>query len=203
MDELTANGARSLADTQDQVRAPKRPTFRHRCEYLAAATILKLLGWMPHGLARGACGMLAGLSYWMWPRLRRVGLYNLRLAFPGRPEREHRRVLYGLFKGFGRMLADFAHFPRMNRGNIERYLVYDGFEHYERAQKQGKGILFLTAHFGNWEISSFAHGLYGYPCNFIVRDLDNPLIGALVERYRSRSGGRPIAHSRTPRRWAS
>jgi KDO2-lipid IV(A) lauroyltransferase len=192
MDELTANGAPTLADAPDQARLPKRPTPRQQIEYFAALTVLKLLGWLPHSLARGICGLLAALSYWLWPRLRRVGLFNLRLAFPEWSERDRRRVLFGLFQNLGRMLADFTHFPRMNRGNIERFLIYDGFENYARAQEQGKGVLFLTAHFGNWEISSFAHGLYGYPCNFIVRELDNPLIGDLVQRYRSRSGGRPI-----------
>lgn len=192
MGELTTNEIPTVAHAPDQPRAPKHPTRRQKFEYFAAYIVLKLLGWLPHGVARGACGLLAALSYWLWPRLRRVGMLNLRLAFPDWSARDQRRVLFGLFQNLGRMLADFAHFPRMNRGNIERFLVYDGFENYARAQNQGKGILFLTAHFGNWEISSFAHGLYGYPCNFVVRELDNPLIGALVERYRSGSGGRPI-----------
>jgi Kdo2-lipid IVA lauroyltransferase/acyltransferase len=192
MDEMTANGTPTLADAPDPARLPKRPTPRQRFEYIAALAVLKPLGWLPHRWARGVCGVLAALSYWLWPRLRRVGLFNLRLAFPEWSERDRRRALFGLFQNLGRMLADFTHFPRMHRGNIERFLVYEGFENYARAQKQGKGILFLTAHFGNWEISSFGHGLYGYPCNFIVRELDNPLIGALVQRYRSRSGGRPI-----------
>jgi KDO2-lipid IV(A) lauroyltransferase len=90
------------------------------------------------------------------------------------------------------MLADFAHFPFWNRDNIERLIIYDGFENYAQAKDQGKGVLFLTAHFGNWELSSFAHGVYGYPLNFIVRELDNPLIDALINRYRCLSGGRAI-----------
>ncbi len=34
-------------------------------------------------------------------------------------------------------------------------MVYDGFENYERAFARGKGVLFLTAHFGGWELSAF------------------------------------------------
>ncbi|HLY61279.1 MAG TPA: lysophospholipid acyltransferase family protein [Terriglobia bacterium] len=192
MGELTTNDVSTLASAPDQARVHKHPTRRQKLEYFAASMVLKLLGWLPHRVARGVCAVLAALSYWLWPRLRRVGMLNLRLAFPEWSARDQRRVLFALFQNLGRMLADFAQFPRMNRGNIERLLVYEGFENYARAQSQGKGVLFLTAHFGNWEISSFAHGLYGYPCNFVVRELDNPLIGALVERYRSRSGGRPI-----------
>jgi KDO2-lipid IV(A) lauroyltransferase len=166
--------------------------LRHRLEYLAVASLLKLLGWLPHRVARGVCAVLAVLSYWLWPRLGKVGLFNLRLAFPEWSNRRRRQVLFSLFRSFGRMLADFAHFPSWNRSNIERLIIYDGFENYAQAKDQGKGVLFLTAHFGNWELSSFAHGVYGYPLNFIVRELDNPLIDALINRYRGLSGGHAI-----------
>lgn len=193
---MTPNGFPTRDAPAGQDGAIPRPTFRQRLEYFAASGILTLLGWLPRPLARALCTGLAALSYWLWPRLRRVGFFNLRLVFPEKSEREIRKVLFGLFQNLGRMLADFAYFPRLNRGNIERLIIYDGFENYARAQSQGKGVLFLTAHFGNWELSSFAHGVYGYPCNYVVRQLDNPLIDALIERYRSRSGGRAIEKTR-------
>lgn len=173
-------------------RKTQRSALRHRVEYLAVTGLLRFLGCLPHSITRGVCAVLAMLCYWFWPRLRRVGLFNLRLAFPEWEESRRRRVLSGLFRGFGRMLADFSHFPHLNRNNIEKLIIYDGFENFARARELGKGVLFLTAHFGNWELSSFAHGLYGYPLNFLVRELDNPLLDALINRYRCLSGGRAI-----------
>ncbi len=171
---------------------PPGVLFRHRLEYYAALCVLKFLGRLSHRGARAVCAVLAALSYWLWPRLRGVGLFNLSLAFPEWSERRRRRVLFGLFRNFGRTLADFAHFPRWKRDNIERLIIYDGFENYARAQSLGRGVLFLTAHFGNWELGSFAHGVYGYPCNFVVRELDNPLMDRLINRYRCLSGGKAI-----------
>jgi KDO2-lipid IV(A) lauroyltransferase len=187
---LTAN--HSAASGTEKTRRMERVRFRHRLEYAAAAGALRVLGWLPHSLSRGVCAVLGALSYWFWPRLRRVGMFNLRLAFPEWTDRRRRQVLFQLFQNLGRMLADFARFPRLNRANIERLIVYDGFENYARARSLGKGVLFLTAHFGNWELSSFAHGLYGYPLNFAVREMDNPLIDRLVNGYRSSSGGQPV-----------
>jgi KDO2-lipid IV(A) lauroyltransferase len=186
------NGSQPAAAPPHQAVSSSRHRLRQRLEYLAVASLLKLLGWLPHRVARGVSAVLAVLSYWLWPRLRRVGLFNLRLAFPEWSNRRRRQALFGLFRSFGRTLADFAHFPSWNRGNIERFVIYDGFENYAQARDQGKGVLFLTAHFGNWELSSFAHGVYGYPLNFIVREMDNPLIDALINRYRCLSGGRAI-----------
>lgn len=173
-------------------RSLRNPLLRHRIEYAAARGVLALLGWMPRRLARSVCVVLAALSYAFWPRLRRVGLFNLRIAFPDWADGQRRKVLFAQFLSLGRMLADFAHFPQLNRENIERLIIYDGFENYDEARRQGRGIIFLTAHFGNWELGSFAHGIYGYPCNFVVREMDNPLIDELINRYRCASGGHAI-----------
>ena len=177
-----------------------RPLFRHWLEYFVARALLRLLGWVPHRVARQLCEGLARACYWLWPRLRRVGLFNLSLAYPQWSSRQRRRVLSGSFRSLGRMLADFASFPRWNRSNIEQLIIYDGLENYTQAKKSGKGVLFLTAHFGNWELSSFAHGLYGHSLNFVVREMDNPLLDALVNRYRCLSGGRAIYKQESARK---
>ncbi len=183
---------RHLSEPAEHVAPRPQVSFNQRCQYWAAAAALKTLGWLPHKFARLVCALLAALSYWLWPRLRRVGLFNLRFAFPDWTERQRRRVIFGLFQNFGRMLADFAHFPQWNRSNIESLIIYDGFENYARAQSQGQGVFFLTAHFGNWELGSFAHGVYGYPCHFVVREMDNPLLDEFINRYRCLSGGTAI-----------
>jgi Kdo2-lipid IVA lauroyltransferase/acyltransferase len=172
--------------------AQPRARWRHRLEYALAWVILKFFGLIPHRLARVACFFVAMLCYWFWPRLRRVGMFNLGIAFPGWSVPRRKKVLHGLFRNFGRMLADFAHFPHFHKDNIEQLIIYDGFEHYARAQNQGKGVFFLTAHFGNWELGSFAHGAYGYPCNFVVRELDNRLLDGLINGYRCLTGGKAI-----------
>ncbi len=186
---------RPLSASAEHAASRAHITFNQRWQYWAAAGALKTLGWLPHKVARVVCAVLAALCYWLWPRLRRVGLFNLRFAFPDWTERQRRRVIYGLFQNFGRMLADFAHFPRWNRSNIESLIIYDGFENYAHAQSQGHGVFFLTAHFGNWELGSFAHGVYGYPCHFVVREMDNPLLNDFINRYRCLSGGTAIEKS--------
>ncbi len=186
------NSPGSAAPGMEEIRESGRASLRHRLEYLAAVGVMAFLGWLPHPWTRRVCAVLAALAYALWPRLRRVGLFNLRLAFPEWNDAERRQVVVGLFRGLGRMLADFAHFPHWNRENIEQLIIYDGFENYERARSMGKGVLFLTGHFGNWELGSFAHGVYGYPCHFVVRELDNPLLDRLINGYRCLSGGKAI-----------
>ena len=113
---------------------------------------------------------------------------NLAIAFPEKSLRERRRVLQGVYSGLGRQLAEFCRFLTYTKENVSRIAIYDGFENYEAARRRGKGVLLLTGHFGGWEVGSYAHSVYGNPNKIIVRDLDNPYVNGLVQRYRTLYG---------------
>jgi KDO2-lipid IV(A) lauroyltransferase len=113
---------------------------------------------------------------------------NLELAFPEMTVAERQRILKGLFTGLGRQLAEFCLFPRYSKENVERVAVYQGLENFEAARQRGKGVIFLTAHLGGWEIGSFVHSLNGNPLHVVVRALDNPYLDRLVDRYRCLHG---------------
>jgi Kdo2-lipid IVA lauroyltransferase/acyltransferase len=168
------------------------PTFQHKLEYAPVWLLARLLGVLPRPLVRLACQTVAMLMYTAHRRLRKVGLRNLELAFPEKGRKEKLRILRGLFLGLGRQLAEFVLFPRYTRGNVSRVAVYDGFQNFAEAHARGKGVLFLTGHFGGWEIGSFVHSLHGHPMNIVVRPLDNPYLDAMVDRYRTLHGNRTL-----------
>jgi KDO2-lipid IV(A) lauroyltransferase len=147
---------------------------------------------MPRGAALATGRILSSAGYYVNARLRRTAHINLRLAMPEISPVERSAIVRSTFQNMGRLLAEFSQFPRITPENIGRFVTYDGFEHYHRAAEQGCGVLFLTGHFGAWELCAFAHGAYGYPLNFLTRPLDNPLIDKLIASYRTLSGNRPI-----------
>lgn len=162
--------------------------MRHRLEYAPVWLLARTAGALPRPLARAFFIALAQLIRVVHVRLRKVGLRNLEIAFPEMSAGERRRILRRLFTHLGRQLAEFCLFPRYTRANVGRVAIYDGFENFEAAQARGKGVLFLTAHFGGWEIGSFVHSLHGYPLRIVVRPLDNPYIDRFVDRYRTLHG---------------
>jgi KDO2-lipid IV(A) lauroyltransferase len=162
--------------------------LRHQLEYAPVWLLVHFIGILPRPLAR-AMGILLGYKmYFLLARLRRVGMRNLKLAFPERSRRERKKILRGVYVSLGRQLAEFCLFPHYTRENAKDLFSYDGFENYEAAHARGKGIFYLTAHFGGWEVSSFVHSLHGHPMHIIVRDLDNPYVQRLVQHYRSLHG---------------
>jgi len=166
--------------------------MRHRLEYALVWMIVKGLGALPRSLARATGISLACLVYVFHVRLRQVGMHNLAMAFPQKKVGERRRILRGEFVSLGRQLAEVCLFPTYTRENVGRVVVYDGFENFERALARGKGVLFLTAHLGGWELSAFAHSLQGHPLKIVMRSLDNPRVDALLRHYRTMYGNQTV-----------
>src|SRR5690242_19011115 len=156
-----------------------RSRLRDALEYWITLAVLNSLAWSPLPVANFLARCYARLLDLALPRLRRVAMRNLAMALPALGRREHNRIVNGVFRSIARLLVTFARFSRMNRANISQWIRYQGYEHFEDARRRGKGVLFATAHLGNWELSAFAHALLSAPMNVVVRPLDNPRIDAL------------------------
>jgi len=173
--------------------------MRERLEYLLAWSGLKVLGLLPRGAARflGVC--FVRLAYTIQPRLRRIALFNLGIAFPDTSEAQREKIIRGMIRQIGWMIGEFSQFPKYTRENIERIVAIDGAQNFAAAQQRGKGVLFLTGHMSAWELAPFAHALYGHPLHFLVRPIKNRRVDALINGYRCRSGNQPIEKNRAAR----
>ena len=166
--------------------------MRQRLEYAAAWPFIKILGILPRALARATGIGLAWVVYLLHVRLRQVGMRNLTMVFPEKSEAERARILRGEFASLGRQLAEVCQFPRYTRENVEQVVVYDGLENYQNAYARGKGVLFLTAHFGGWELSAFTHSLHGHWMHVVVRAMDNVYLDRLIRQYRTMHGNQIV-----------
>src|ERR1043166_8854832 len=167
--------------------------------YAVAWSVLKVVGLLPRSAARAAGAMVARALLALTPKLRKTAEFNLRLAFPTWSDRQRTATIRGMARSLGWMAAEFARMPQYTRENIADVIVLDGQENFLEGQRRGKGVLFLTAHIGAWELSSYAHALYGYPLHYMARPLDNTRLDALVNRYRGLSGNAPVFKNESAR----
>jgi KDO2-lipid IV(A) lauroyltransferase len=161
-------------------------------EYAAVWLILKTLGALPRTVARVFAASVTSLLFRLQPKLGMTAEFNLRMAFPDWTDAERKEVTRKMVRNLGWMAAEFARFPRLTKENIEKVVILEGHENFLEGQRRGHGVLYLTGHIGAWELSSFAHALYGYPLHYLARPLDNQRLDALVNQYRGSSGNRPI-----------
>ncbi len=167
-------------------------SFRERVEFVFVWLFVHLVGMLPRRAARAVGSAIGGIAFHGLGRLRRVGVVNLRLAFPEMPEAGREKVLRSVYRNLGALLAEFCLMPRYTPEVASRFIRYEGLENYLAAREQGKGVLVLTGHLGAWELSSFYHSLMGMPMGMVIRRLDNPLVDAFVNRIRCQHGNRVI-----------
>ncbi len=172
--------------------ASRNGAFRDWAELVPVTLLFAALKWAPLPLARLLIWSVEAIVQQVTRRGRRIAFANLQFALPDTTEAERERILKGVYDNLARNVLMLARLPRLNPRNISDWVSYDGLEHYQEGIDKGRGVLFLTAHLGGWELSSAAHALFGHPMWVMVRTLDNPLLDALVNGRRRLFGNRVI-----------
>jgi KDO2-lipid IV(A) lauroyltransferase len=126
---------------------------------------------------------------------RPIAMRNLAIAFPEIDEAARLAILRETYRNFGRMAAEWVHFFELNPGNIDRYVTYDGREHWDEAIRlsAGRGIAVLTGHFGNFELLSVGHSLHGNRIAIVQRPNRNAIIDRAVAARRLRNGNLTVS----------
>src|SRR5262249_31179212 len=104
------------------------------------------------------------------------------------------------FEHFGRVLLEMLKFSTLSADEMLARVEFDGEERARAAYAQGKGVLFVTGHFGFWELHAMVHGARTEPVAVLARALDNPKLNALLEQIRQRTGNWVIYRRGTIRR---
>ncbi|PYR33532.1 MAG: hypothetical protein DMF93_25125 [Acidobacteria bacterium] len=175
----------AIRNPQSAIRNGK---MRHRLEYAAVRALIVAVRVMPVRLVR-ACGTALGLAFYTLDGAhRRIAHRNLAAAFPARPARERRAIARAAFGHFGRLLFELLRFATLTPERMLASVEVDGVERSRLAYAQGKGVLFVTGHFGYWEIQAMVHALQVEPVAILARALDNPYLNRLLETIRQRTG---------------
>jgi KDO2-lipid IV(A) lauroyltransferase len=172
----------------------KHSKFQIALEYALARSILAGFGALPRSAAVAFGVAIGRISYVLLGRLRRTGERNLEIAFPELDQSDRERLLRGCFESLGRLLGEFSQLPKATPEKLRKLIEYDevGLRYLREAEKNKRGVIFLTGHLGVWELLSFGWSALEYPLSFLVRPIDNERIEELVERIRTRFGNRAI-----------
>ena len=132
---------------------------------------------------------LAALWYRLDRRHRRITLANLEFAYggtlsPGARERLARRV----FCHFVRFAWEMLELLLAPLPVIRRKVIILGEEHVQAALAQGRGMVAIAAHAGNWEYTVMGYGLKYRPVAVVGREMDHPWAARLARYLRQRGG---------------
>jgi len=112
---------------------------------------------------------------------------------PGFPGGSAEELARATFENLGRSVAETCKLYHGRGRKLIDAVEFRGVEHYRAAAAKGKGIAFVTAHCGNWELMALAFGARYGRISVVARRQDNPQLNKVTERIR-RSFGNGIIY---------
>ena len=162
---------------------------------MGLGAVARLVPLLPHGAAMALGRGLGRLAYYLLGEDRRVAYANLDIAFgDSMPPREKRRIARRTFQNLACNLVGLFWAPRLTKDNIGQYAQFDEADlaWYRQIQARGKGVIFISPHYGDWELMSLCAGFNGATYTTVIEPTKNPAIQETISRLRGFSGHKPV-----------
>jgi KDO2-lipid IV(A) lauroyltransferase len=170
----------------------KRAPLRHGLEHALFLPFQGLIRALPHAASRSLGARLGALAHAADRRRRRIADDNLRHALPELDAPARARLVAACFRHFGAAFADTLSAGRFDLPDYCRHGDVHGLEHLTAAEAAGRGVIVLSAHFGNWEAAPFYVTIAAGPLAVVGRAADNPHFDRVVRALRCRFGNQML-----------
>lgn len=152
--------------------------------FLLLALIVRILGL---GLSRRMSVTIAMLFFYIIPIRKNVTLQNLRKAFPEYSENKIREIAFGSYKSFCITLVEILYIPFMNEEQIKKAVNFENVDLVKKFYDEGKGLILLSGHFGNWEYVALSASLQiDTPFHVVVKSQRNPFVNNYLNKGRTK-----------------
>ncbi|MDA1003178.1 MAG: lysophospholipid acyltransferase family protein [Chloroflexi bacterium] len=154
--------------------------------YLAFRTATLIAGVLPVAVSYALARAVGTLAYLAWTGGRKRCTDNMRHVAGG-DERLARRYARRSFANYAVYIVDFFRLPSASAAEIEALVDFDGWDTIEQ-RRSGQGVVFVTMHFGNWDLGAAILGVSGIPVAVIADRFANPRLNDLILGTRERLG---------------
>ncbi len=117
---------------------------------------------------------------------------NLRQVLTFRGEQPTDELLDSMarqtFQYFGKYLVDFFRFANVPPDRIRRLVSVEHPEYVAEARSSGRGVIAVTAHFGNWEMAGYVLTMMGERMHAVALEQGGEKVNRLFQRYRRKRG---------------
>ncbi|MZG52537.1 MAG: lysophospholipid acyltransferase family protein [Nitrospinae bacterium] len=169
-------------------------SIRHYFEYILVYLLLLLVRPLPHDGVVFLGRNLGSLVFHFSKRRKKSALTNLNIMFSdSKSAEEKKRIIKKSFQILAVSALQSIWVTTKTEERVRQLIPGEptGLDTLRKCLEKQKGIFFLTAHYGNWEIMGLHHGLMRIcPLSSIVRKLDNPYLDKIVAEMRTATGNK-------------
>ncbi len=151
-----------------------------------------LLNRLPYGMVKGLLRFLIGVGFLVTGRLKKIARESLHIAFgKEKTDAEIEEIIKKCFSNFGQGMVEMIYFNE-HLDMLDQYVVFEGRENLDAALVKGKGVMAVTAHFGNFPLMMMYMARLGYTCNVLMRNTRDPKIDEFLLQKRNEAGLKTI-----------
>ena len=163
----------------------KRIGLVQHISYFAIVFFFNTLSLLPLSVTRRLAVGLAAVAYYLVPRIKKIGLANLDIAYgDSLTRKEKMRILRGSVRNLVLVALEFPQVPKIKENFDAMKITVKGLENVDKA----KGCVFASAHLGNWEWLLPVGVHFGLRPVIIVRPFDDTRLDKLIDTTRQASG---------------
>ena len=175
--------------------------FRFRLEALGVHILAGIVPVLPRGFVWRTGKAVGWLAYFALPEARKLARANLDMVYGDTLQTcEKSRIARVSCQNFATTLLAFFWSTRLNRQSIKDIIEVDeiGLQLVRNLRTQGRPIIFITLHYGDWELLGLATGFLDIPMTIPTRTMRNTAVEKVFVKLRALTGHRII-----PRRHAA
>ena len=157
--------------------------------YYIALPFIYGVAWLPFPLLYALSDVFFVVIFHVLGYRRRVVRTNLRNSFPGKGEAELRTIERDFYRWFCDLVLETLKTLTITPEQVKRRITVEGTEVLERYHREGRSILLVMGHWGNWELGGARFSQLGlHKLNVIYHPLRNERFNALIVHMRTRLG---------------
>ena len=124
---------------------------------------------------------------------------NLKVIFPEKSVKEIRQIRIRMFRNFAKYLVDFFRFSTIDKEYIKQNIQLQNLGYFDQVLKEGRGVIAVTAHLGNWELGGIVIALLGYPFSAVALVHKDKRVNAFFNAQREGRGMKVIPFGKAAR----
>lgn len=133
------------------------------------------------------------LFYYLLPIRRSTARANLKIAFPDKSEDEINNIVKGCYVNVLTVIAEFFYMRSLDIKQMQKLMKFSNEELYLEKIKEGRGVIVISGHFGNWELTAYgSNKLTGVKINVVVKEQTNKRVNEDINRIRTAAGNKMI-----------
>ena len=158
--------------------------IRYFFEYIAIIILFGLFKLLGYRIA-SELGYFIGKTFGPFFRSKKIIADNLNKFDTSLTSEKINKISQEMWGNYGRILSEYPYISNFRKGDLDKYIKIENVEQLEEVKK-GQPVVFISAHFSNFELLAMVIEKSGVNLSAIYRPLNNKMVNSIMEPLRKK-----------------